>query len=150
MMDRRRFIGAVASSFVAARSIAEAQPTAKIYQIGFLSLLPAETGTAPFIALSEGLRDLGYVEGRNIVFERRYADGRLERLPDLAAEVVRLRVDVIVATTNPSIAAAKRATATIPIVMTNATDPVAAGFIESLARPGGSLTGVTVDANQGR
>ncbi len=148
MMDRRTFIGAFAGGLVVARSVAEAQPAAKVYRIGFLSLLPAETGTAPFIALSEGLHDLGYVEGRNIIFERRYADGRLERLPDLAAELVRLRADVIVATTNPSIAAAKRATATIPIVMTNATDPVAAGFIASLARPGGSITGVTVDANQ--
>jgi putative ABC transport system substrate-binding protein len=147
-MDRRTFIGAFASGLVIARSVAEAQPAAKVYRIGFLSLLPAESGTAPFIALSEGLRDLGYVEGRNIIFERRYADGRLERLPDLAAELVRLRVDVIVATTNPSIAAAKRATATIPIVMTNATDPVAAGFIASLARPGGNITGVNVDANQ--
>ena len=147
VMDRRAFIGAFAGGLVIARSVAEAQPTAKVYRIGFLSLLPAETGAAPFRALSEGLRDLGYMEGRNIIFERRYADGRLERLPDLAAELVRLRVDVIVATTNPSIAAAKRATATIPIVMTNATDPVGAGFIANLARPGGNITGVTVDAS---
>jgi putative ABC transport system substrate-binding protein len=146
-MDRRTFIGAFAGGLVTARSAAEAQPAAKIYRIGFLSLLPAETGAAPFRALSEGLRDLGYIEGRNIIFERRYADGRLERLPDLAAELVRLRVDVIVATTNPSIAASKHATATIPIVMTNATDPVGAGFIANLAWPGGNITGVTVDAS---
>ena len=147
-MDRRTFIGTFAGGLVIARSVAEAQPVAKVYRIGFLSLLPSETGAAPFRALNEGLRDLGYIEGHNIVFERRYADGRLDRLPDLAAELVRLRVDVIVATTNPSIAAAKRAAATIPIVMTNATDPVGAGFIANLARPGGNITGVTVDANQ--
>jgi len=147
-MHRRAFIFGIAFSLATWSLAVKAQQAGKVSRIGFLSLLPAETGAAPFLALSEGLRDLSYVEGRNIVFERRYADGRLERLPDLATELVRLRVDVIVATTNPSIAAAKRATATIPIVITNATDPVGAGFIASLARPGGNITGVTVDANQ--
>ncbi|HEV8257162.1 MAG TPA: ABC transporter substrate-binding protein [Casimicrobiaceae bacterium] len=146
-MDRRRFIGAVASSLVIARSVAEAQPTAKVYRIGFLSLGTAESVGPQSRVFTEELRDLGYVEGRNLIFERRYADGTLERLPDFAAELVRLRVDVIVAATNPVIAAAKRATATIPIVMTNARDPVGAGFIASLARPGGNITGVTIDAS---
>ena len=81
------------------------------------------------------------------MFESRYAEGSADRLPDLASELVRLQVDVIVATTNPAIAAAKRATATIPIVMASATDPVGVGFIASLPRPGGNITGVTVDAN---
>jgi len=146
-MDRRTFVGAVAGGLVVARSVAEAQPAAKVYRIGFLAAATMES-TAPLLrALTEGLRDLGYVDGRNIAFEHRYAEGRLERMPDLAAELVRLRVDVIVAGTNPAVAAAKRATATIPIVMASTGDPVGAGFIASLARPGGNITGVTLDAN---
>ena len=147
MIDRRAFIGAFAGSLVVARSVAEAQPAAKVYRIGFLALSSAEAVAPVFRALNEGLRDLGYVEGRNIVFESRYAAGRLERLPDLAAELVRLRVDVIITGTNPTIAAAKRATAAIPIVMSIAFDPVGAGFIASLARPGGNVTGLSVDAS---
>jgi putative ABC transport system substrate-binding protein len=147
MINRRTFIGAVAGGLVIARSVAEAQPAAKVYRIGVLSPLSAENMAPLLRALTDGLRELGYVEGRNIVFERRYADGKLERLPDLAAELVRLRVDVIVAGTNANIAAAKRATTTIPIVMASAADPVSAGFIASLARPGGNITGVTIDAN---
>jgi hypothetical protein len=96
MMDRRRFVGAFAGVFVVARSIAEAQPAAKVYRIGFLLGATGESVASLFHALDEGLRELGYVEGRNIIFERRYADGRMERLPDLAAELVRLRMDVIV------------------------------------------------------
>jgi putative tryptophan/tyrosine transport system substrate-binding protein len=144
-MDRRGFLAGFA--MLAAPRAASAQPAAKIYRIGFLTLAVAESAAEPFRALSEGLRDLGYIEGGNIIFERRYADGRLERLPDLAAELVRLRVDVIVAGTNPAIAAAKRATATIPIVMVANGDPVVAGFIASLARPGGNITGATIDAS---
>jgi putative ABC transport system substrate-binding protein len=141
MMNRRAFIGAVASGLVIARSVAEAQPAAKVSRIGILLGATAET-VAPLVrALTEGLRDLGYVEGRNIVFERRYADGRMERLPELAAELVRLRVDVIVTGSNIHVAAGQRATATIPIVMVAAGDPVGAGFIASLARPGGNITG---------
>jgi putative ABC transport system substrate-binding protein len=146
-MDRRTFIGAIAGGFVVARSVADAQPAAKVYRIGVLSLVGAEAVVFSRGVFTERLSDVGYVEGRNIVFERRYADGRLERLPDLAAELVRLRVDVIVAPTNLDIAAARRATATIPIVMVTAVDPVGAGFIANLARPGGNVTGVTVDAS---
>ena len=146
-MNRRAFIGACASGLVIARPVAEAQPAAKVHRIGSLALPTAESVAIFLPALSGGLSDLGYVEGRNIVFERRYADGSLERLPALADELVRLRVDVIVAGTNPTIAAAKRATTTIPIVMVNAVDPVGAGFIASLARPGGNITGATVDAS---
>jgi putative ABC transport system substrate-binding protein len=147
-MDRRAFIGAFAGGLVIARSVAEAQPAAKIYRVGILLVATAET-VAPLVqALTEGLRDLGYVEGRNVVFERRYADGRLERLPDLAAELVRLRVDVIVTGSNIHVAAAQRATATIPIVFVAAGDPVGAGFVANLARPGGNITGLSSDASR--
>ena len=92
-----------------------------------------------------GLRDLGYHEGSNLVLERRFADGKLERFPELAAELVRLKPDVIMAATNAGITAAKQATTTIPVVMTLALDPVNMGFIQSLSRPGGNLTGITFD-----
>jgi len=148
MMDRRTFIGAFAGGLVGTRTVADAQPAAKIYTIGLLAL-PSAEAVAPLLgAFIDGLRDLGYVEGRNFVFEFRYADGRLERLPDLAAELVRMRVDVIVASSNASIGPAKHATATIPIVMVTAVDPVGAGHIANLARPGGNITGVTVDAGR--
>jgi putative ABC transport system substrate-binding protein len=146
-MDRRTFIGAVAGGLVIARPVAYAQPAAKVYRIGFLTAGSAEQTAQLFRALDEGLRDLGYSEGRNIAFERRYADGRMERLPDLAADLVRLRVDVIVSGSNPITAAAKRATTTVPIVMIGVLDPVGAAFVASLARPGGNITGVTTDAS---
>jgi putative ABC transport system substrate-binding protein len=148
MIDRRAFIASIAGGLVIARSVAEAQPAAKVYRVGVLLGATAETVTPLVRALTEGLRDLGYVEGRNIVFERRYADGRVERLPDLAAELVQLRMDVIVTGSNIHVAAAKRATATIPIVMVAAGDPVGAGFIATLARPGGNITGLSADASR--
>jgi putative ABC transport system substrate-binding protein len=124
---------------------AEGQQAGKLYRIGHLMLLPRELLT-PFIdALETGLRDLGYVEGRNAVIEHRSAEGRAERLPDVAAELVRLGVDVIVAGVNPGIAAAQHATTTIPIVMVYGNDPVGRGFIASLQRPGGNITGGTID-----
>jgi putative ABC transport system substrate-binding protein len=147
MMDRRRFVGAFAVGFAVARSIAEAQPAARVYRIGFLLGATGESVASLFHALEEGLRELGYVEGRNIVFERRYADGRMERLPDLAAELVRLRMDVIVTGSNIHVAAVRRATTTIPIVMVFTADPVGAGFVASLGRPGGNVTGLTADAS---
>src|SRR5262249_19297090 len=91
----------------------------------------------------QGLRDLGYVDGRNIVIERRSAEGKFDRLPDLFAELVQAKCDVIVTVTVPLIQAAKRATSTIPIVMAAGSDPVAAGLVTSLARPGGNVTGLT-------
>jgi putative tryptophan/tyrosine transport system substrate-binding protein len=147
MMDRRGFVGALAGGFVVASSVNDAQPATKVYRIGFLALATAESAVGIFRALKDGLRDLGYVDGRNIVLEPRYGDGRQERLPELASELVRLRADVIVAGTNPAVAAAKRATTTIPIVMASVADPVGAGFIANLARPGGNITGVTIDAS---
>jgi putative ABC transport system substrate-binding protein len=146
-MDRRTFLGAFAGGLIIARSVAEAQPASKIYRIGFLLVATAESTELLLRALTDGLRDLGYVEGRNIVFERRYADGRLDRLPDLAADLVRLQVDVIVTGANVHVAAAKRATAAIPIVMCGAADPVGAGFIANLARPGGNITGLSSTAS---
>jgi putative ABC transport system substrate-binding protein len=147
-MDRRTFIGVFAGGLIVARSVAEAQPAAKVYRVGVLLVATTET-VAPLVrALTEGLRDLCYAEGRNIVFERRYADGRLERLPDLAAELVRLRVDVIVTGSNIHLVAVQRATATIPIVFVAVGDPVGAGFIASLARPGGNITGLTSEASR--
>ena len=124
--------------------VIDAQPENKIWRIGYLTGLPRDSPRAvPFL---EGLRELGYIEGRNILLEWRYSGGRAERFPDLAAELVRLKVDVIVAGDNPAIAAAQRATRTIPIVMSGAMDPVASGFANSLARPGGNLTGMSAQA----
>ncbi len=130
-----------------AGSVSEGQPTAKVYRVGFLLGATAESVASLFNALNEGLRDLGYVEGRNLVFEARYAGGKMERLPDLAAELVRLRVDVIVTGTNFHVAAVRQATATIPVVMVFAEDPVGSGFIASLSRPGGNVTGLSAEAS---
>ena len=144
-MNRRGFIGALAGGLFAAPLVAAAQPTAKVYRIGFLvTATSTETGHL-FKALSEGLRELGYVEGRNVVFERRFAEGRQERLPALAVELVRLKPDILVTGSNPVIAAVKEATATIPVVMAVSRDPVGAKFIASLARPGGNITGLAND-----
>jgi putative ABC transport system substrate-binding protein len=146
MMNRRTFGGAFGASLLVARSIAEAQPATKMHRVGFLLGASGQSVASLFHALQEGLRDLGYVDGRNIVFVQRYGDGRMERLPDLAAELVRLDVDVIVTGTNLHVAAVQQATRTIPIVMVFAADPVGSGFIASLARPGGNVTGLSADA----
>jgi len=146
MMNRRRFGGVLGASLVVARSIAEAQPAPKMHRIGFLLGASGPSVASLFRALQEGLRDLGYVDGRNIIFVQRYGDGKMERLPDLAAELVRLDVDVIVTGTNLHVAAVRQATTKIPIVMVFAADPVGSGFIASLARPGGNVTGLSADA----
>jgi ABC-type uncharacterized transport system substrate-binding protein len=146
-LDRRTFVGVFGGGLVIARSVAEAQPAAKVYRVGFLLGATAESVASLFSAFDEGLRALGYIEGRNLVFERRYADGNMERLPELAAELVRLRVDVIVTGTNIHVAAVRGATTAIPIVMVFAADPVRSGFVASLARPGGNITGLSADAS---
>jgi putative tryptophan/tyrosine transport system substrate-binding protein len=132
-------------SLLAAPLAAKAQSLAKVPRIGWLASgsPPSETNRqqSPFLL---GLRELGWVEGQNLVIERRWAEGNQERVPELAAQLVQLRVDVIVAGDSRVIAAAKHATNTIPIVMTISADPIGAGFIESLARPGGNITGLTV------
>jgi putative ABC transport system substrate-binding protein len=124
---------------------ADAQQPGKVYRIGYIQIAAPSEMEHLTKALDEGLRELGYVEGRNIAYERRFAEGKQERLPDLAAELVRLNVDVIVTGANPAIAAVKQATATIPVVMAVSRDPVGSGFIASLARPGGNITGLTND-----
>ena len=122
------------------------QSPGKVWRVGFLLGASGQSVASLFNSLREGLRNLGYVEGRNVVFVQRYGDGKMERLPDLAAELVKLDVDVIVTGTNYHVAAVRQATKTIPIVMVFAADPVGSGFIQSLARPGGNVTGLSADA----
>jgi putative ABC transport system substrate-binding protein len=122
---------------------AEAQQPVRIPRIGILIPTSASFYSSRVEALRQRLRDHGYVEGKNIVIEYRYAEGKLERLPDLTAELVRLKVDVIV-TAGSAILATKKATQTIPIVFGAAADPVGSGFVSSLARPGGNITGLSV------
>jgi putative ABC transport system substrate-binding protein len=120
----------------------DAQEPGKVPRVGFLGPRSRSDG-APFLdAFLQGLRELGWVEGQNIALEYRFAEGRLDRLPDLAAEMVRLKVDVILATSTPPAVAAKNATSTIPIVMATSADPVELGLVASLARPGGNVTGL--------
>ena len=142
-MDRRTFINIVAAGLAIARSAAEAQQASKVARIGFLA---TNLAVIPHLrdAFLQGLRDLGYVEGRNVVIEYRDAEGKLERFPALAAELVALKVDVIVAPTTPATVAAKQATKTIPIVFAVVSDPVTSGLVTSLARPGGNVTGLSV------
>src|SRR5262245_53981446 len=117
---------------------AEAQSAAKPAKVGTLQV-GTVTSTTPLLeAFKQGMRERGYVEGRQVVYEFRIAEGKPERLSDLAAELVRLRVDVIVTSTDQAIAAVKQQTETIPIVMANSTDPVGTGFVASLSRPGGN------------
>ena len=147
MMDRRTFIGACAGCLCIAHSDAEAQPGAKVHRVGFLTYTTPEQSTLLLREFTEGLRELGYVDGRNILVEPHYGDGTLNNLQDLATGMVRSRVDVIVTGSNPIAVAAKRATTTIPIVMVGALDPVGFGIVADLARPGANVTGLTVDAS---
>ena len=123
---------------------AEAQQPTKLHRIGYLLGASSSFYTARIDAFQQGLNELGYTEGKNIVIEYRYADGKADRLPALAVELVRLKLDVIVATTTPSVLAVKKASATIPIVFVSVADPVASGLVASLARPGGNITGLTI------
>jgi len=137
-MKRRAFMGTLAGGLLAAPLAAEAQEARKVARIGVLN---SGSPPAPFVeSFKQGLRELGYVEGRNISIEYRWAEGRDERLPGLAADLVRLRVDVIVASSQAAVAA-KQATTAIPIVMPIITDPVRLGLVASLARPAGNATG---------
>jgi len=124
-------------------AIAEAQQPKKVPRIGFLTTVSPSTISDRVEAFRQGLRELGYVEGKNIVIEWRYAEGKIDRLPALAAELVRLKVDVIVTAGSPVTRSAKEATVTIPIVMANDSDPVGSGHVASLARPGGNITGLS-------
>jgi ABC-type uncharacterized transport system substrate-binding protein len=133
----------VATMLLAGCVSAEAQQSKKVSRIGFLTAGSPFAIAAHIEAFRQGLRELGYVEGKNIVIEYRYAEGKIDRLPDLAAELVRLKVDVIVTAAPASTRAVKEATSTIPIVMALDNDPVGNGFVASLARPGGNITGLS-------
>ena len=143
---RRSTVGIIlilALGCVVALRAAEAQQPGKVYRIGVLGPGYAADNIFLLENLRRGLRELGYVEGQNIVIEFRSAEGRVDRLPDLATELVRLKVDVIVAQGTAGASAAKQATATVPIVVPVVADPVATGLVASLARPGGNVTGLT-------
>ena len=142
-MDRRAFIGALAGGLLAAPLAAGAQPAPRNARIGYLA---TNLATTPHLqdAFRQGLRDLGYVEGRNLVIEYRSAEGKPDRLAVLAAELVALNIDVIVAPGTPQALAAKQATRTLPIVFATAADPVGSGLVTSLARPGGNVTGLSI------
>jgi putative tryptophan/tyrosine transport system substrate-binding protein len=141
-MNRRVFVTSLAAVLAAPLGV-EAQQAARIPRIGILHPGAPATSSHFAAAFTEGLRELGYLEGQNIVVERRFGEAKAERLSDIAAELVRLKVDVIVTSTDPGIAAVKRQTQLIPIVMANSTDPVGTGFVASLARPGGNVTGLS-------
>jgi putative ABC transport system substrate-binding protein len=130
---------------LAAPSASFAQRAGKVWRVGFLAARHVESlgSDMQFGAFPKGMRELGYIEGKNLVIEWRSAEGKYERLPDLAATLVQLEVDVIVAAGAPAIGAAQKATTTIPIVMGTTGDPVGSGFIKSLARPGGNITGLS-------
>ena len=144
MIDRRAFISAVTMSLLAAPAAGEAQPAARVPRIADLGLTPANATLAE--AFKQGLGESGYTEGRNVVIEFRDADGRPERLPELAADLVRLEVDVLFARGAGALSAAKQATSRIPTVAVDLeSDPVALGFVRNLAQPGGNITGVFLD-----
>jgi putative ABC transport system substrate-binding protein len=142
-MKRREFIALLGGAAAAWPLAARAQQPEKRYTVGILS-----AGSAPVLlkVLFDTLRELGWIEGKNVVFEQRYAENRLERLPELAADLVRLKVDVIAVAGTLAPLAAKRVTSTIPIVMTAAGDPLGSGLVASLARPGGNVTGMSLMA----
>jgi putative ABC transport system substrate-binding protein len=133
----------IAVAFSICGAVVEAQQPAKVPRIGFLGLNSPSSNTARIEAFHQGLHELGYVEGKNIVIEFRYAEGQLDRLPALAAELVLLKVDIIVTAGGTVTRVAKKATSTIPIVMAFDNDPVGNGFVASLARPGGNITGLS-------
>ena len=143
MIARRRFVGALAGPLLAAPRTATAQPAAKIWRIGALDGGTADAAsTARWTAFRERLRELGYTEGKNLVFEPRWAGGQAGRLTGLAAELVGAKVDVLVTAGGTGALEARRATTTLPIVMATGGDPVELGLASSLARPGGTVTGV--------
>jgi putative ABC transport system substrate-binding protein len=145
MLSRRRFLRDVSTSLLAAPLVAEGQPPSKAPRIMFITTTspPASRSIEAFLG---ALRDLGYLEGQNLVIEWRWGHGTTERFGEFAAEAVRLSVDVIVAVNSPEARAAQAATRTIPIVVTTMIDPVESGLVRSFARPGGNLTGLTLRA----
>ncbi|MEO6409553.1 MAG: ABC transporter substrate-binding protein, partial [Burkholderiaceae bacterium] len=146
MMERRDFLAAISAGVLAAPEPADAQEAGRVYRLGILRQSAPESGPpgAALDPVTTILRKLGYVEGLNLVVEQRFANGDIDRLPGLARELVQLKVDAIVPVGPYSIRAAKDATALIPIVMYGGVDPVAAGIVQSLSRPGGNITGVLI------
>ena len=141
----KKVIGLALSALLLALSFtAEAQQAKKVPRIGVLASTTPSSMKDTLDPFRQRLHELGYVEGKNIVFEYRWGEGNADRFPILAAELVRLKVDVILANSTPIAMAAKKATTTIPIVVTNLSDPVATGLVSSLARPGGNITGITI------
>ena len=145
-MDRRKFIGAFAGGLLATPRLADGQRAERHHVVGFVSPVAPGPRDAAFL---QGLRELGYVEGRNIRVELRFAEGRPERLPELVGELVRLKVDVLVVGATIGAREARKATTTIPIVFAGASDPVAGGIVASLARPGGNVTGFSLAIGDG-
>ena len=147
LMSRRIFCFALSNLFFALCSPVQAQQPKKVPRIGFLAGASASFNSPQIKTFLQGLHKLGYVEGKNIVIEYRYADGKLDRLPDLAADLIRLKVDLIVTNSMPGVLAAKKASRTVPIVfLAGISDPVTSGLVDSLARPGGNVTGLTTGA----
>ena len=142
-MRRREFISLLGSAAAMPLVARAQQPSAKVFRIGFLGLPTADSLPKRTEAFRAGLRDLGYREGRDFVIEYRWADGKYDQLPALLDDLIRLKVDVIVTHGTPGVLAAKRATATIPIVCAVVGDALGSGIVSSLARPGGNVTGLT-------
>jgi putative tryptophan/tyrosine transport system substrate-binding protein len=142
-MERRRFLATLASGMLAAPVVADAQQAGKVAHLGVLSGGRRDI-TPAYRFLPKTLRELGYVEGQSLIIEWRFADGNVGRLPELAADLVRSKVDIIVTTFMSEIHAARQATTSIPIVMAQSVDPVANGLVVSLAKPGGNITGMTI------
>jgi putative ABC transport system substrate-binding protein len=140
-MDRRAFIGTLAGGLLAAPLATEVQQAGKVWRIGFLGVASAARFESFIEAVRLGLREQGYIEGKNVTIEFRWAEGHYDRLPALATELVRLNLDVIITHGTPGTLALKRATSTIPIVMAIIGDPIEAGAVASLVRPGGNITG---------
>jgi putative ABC transport system substrate-binding protein len=144
-MNRKVFGGALcAVLLVLSVSVEAQQPAAKVPRIGFLTTGGEAASALRVEAFRQGLRELGYVEGKNIIIEYRYAEGRFERLPELAEELVRLKVDVLVVSSITVVRTARKVTATIPIVVAGAGDPIGSGLVATLARPGGNVTGLYI------
>ena len=142
-MNRRTFLGTLAGGLLSTRPAAEAQPAGQVYRIGMLERTSPAINAPNLDAFRRGLRDAGYVEGKNFTIEYRSAEGRDDQFPGLVTELVRLKVDLIVTRGTPAALAAKNATGTIPIVITGLADPVGQGIVASLSRPGGNITGVS-------
>ena len=144
-MNRKVFGGGLCAMLLALSVSVEAQqPAAKVSRIGFLTTGGEAASALRVEAFRQGLRELGYVEGKNIIIEYRYAEGRFERLPELAEELVRLKVDVLVVSSITVVRTARKVTATIPIVVAGAGDPIGSGLVATLARPGGNVTGLYI------